>query len=72
MLQLGPCVEGWSPAEIITAICAGVAVVQNGWLAYRRVRKDSIDDQRWSICPLLAEREAPASHSHSRGARLKK
>lgn len=61
---LPPCITGWSPAEIITAIGVSFTSLTTGFLAYRRIRKDDLDQQRWSICPLVSEGHAVRGHQH--------
>lgn len=54
-----PCLAGWSPSEIITAVGLAINSVLVGWLTYARVQKDKKDTERWSsasiICPAAPE-----------------
>ena len=60
-----PCKAGWSPVEIITATAAGLNLLLLTFLAKRRVKKDRVDEHRWSTCPLLAGRPSSLRHRHS-------
>lgn len=59
-----PCLAGYSPADIITAAGAVATTCFTAFLSYRRVRKDRLDVERWSICPLLGEGRPPTRHRH--------
>lgn len=52
---VGPCITGWSPAEIITAVGGIVTVCLTIFLARRRVLKDAADDERWTTLTPGAE-----------------
>jgi hypothetical protein len=50
---------------IISAIFGGLNLLLNTFLANRRVRKDRLDDQRWSICPLVNDGPKMVHHRHA-------
>lgn len=61
-----PCTAGYSPAEVITAVGVVFSTCFTAFLAYRRVRKDKVDTERWSICPLLGDGDPSTRHRHKR------
>lgn len=66
---IGPCITGWSPAEIIASVSGGLNLLLLTFLAKRRVQKDRADNVRWSVCPLLSDGPLHESHKHKRGVR---
>jgi len=64
MVQVGPCSVDWSIVDVIAAIAAGVNLCLLTFLTRGRIRKDRVDNRRWSICPLLREECELLGHKH--------
>lgn len=63
--QLGqPCLEGWSPAEIVSAVGVATNLCLLTFLARRRVAKDRKDTARWSVCPFANGEVSAMGHKH--------
>lgn len=54
LIQLQPCVAGWSPAEILTASGAVLTACLTAFLSYRRVKADKVASDRFFINGLRA------------------
>jgi hypothetical protein len=49
LIQLQPCVAGWSPAEILTAGGAVITAVLTAFLSVRRIKADKTSTDRFHI-----------------------